>query len=205
MNISELILVLFQTIVVYLLLNIGFILIRQAYYNQLLHRYMLAIASGLFSLVITINILKLIPVSLNATITDIAHDWIRLCAQLFLLTGLGLLIRHSKPKVTQAPIILSFLPFLLILAYPLIVDTLMIKKFIFILLYSGSAIISILMFSVLTYSERNYQIILLSALFFATAIVMGLVLQSVMALSYSSLLIALLLYRRGYMKHKFNH
>lgn len=204
MNISELILVFVQTIVVLLLLNVGFILSKQAYHKRLLHKYMLAIASFLFSLVIILDILKLIPIPITWNLIDMVHDWIKICAQVILLSGLGLLIRHSKPKVTQAPVILAFLPFLLILAYPLIVDTFIIKQFMFSLLYSGAAIISVLMYSILTFSERNYLIVLLSSLFFTLAIIMGYLLPSIMALSYSSVLIALLLFRRGYIKYDLN-
>ena len=203
MNISELILVFVQTIIALLLLNIGFILSSQAYRKRLLHKYMIAFASFLFSLVIIIEILKILPISINWSFIDIAHDWLKLCAQVVLLSGLGLLIRHSKPKVTRAPVVLAFLPFLLIFAYPLIMDTFIIKQFMFSLLYSGAAIISILMYSILTYSERNYQIVLLSSVFFTIAIIIGYMTPSIMAFSYSSVIIALLLYRRGYIKHEF--
>ena len=204
MDINDLILVLVQILVVLILLNLGTLLIKQGLPNRLLHKYMLASASFLFSAELLLNIIQGIPNLLNWNNIDITHDWVKLLALVTLLAGLGLLIRQSKPKVTRAPIILTFLPFLLILAYPLIMETFIIKQFMFNLLFIGAVIISTLMYSFLTFRERNYQIVLLAIVFFAIALLVEYVYPSGMAISYLCVMIALYLFRRGYKKYEFN-
>ncbi|HAC15345.1 MAG TPA: hypothetical protein DCE78_05295 [Bacteroidetes bacterium] len=204
MNINELILVSVQIVVILILLNIGLLFIKQGYRNRLLHKYMLAVASFLFSIEILVDIIRNLPGIVIWEYSDLAHDWIKLVALVCLLSGLGLLIRQSKPKVTRAPVVLAFLPFLLLLAYPLVMDTFVIKQFMFSLLFTGAVIISVLMYSILTYRERKYQIVLLSLVFFIIAIVNGYLFPSILAFSYFSVIIALFLYRIGYKKHEFN-
>ncbi|MCC5925272.1 MAG: hypothetical protein JJU41_01815 [Bacteroidetes bacterium] len=93
-----------------------------------------------------------------------AADWIRIGALSFILTGLGLAIRESKPRINRAPAILSFLPFLLLLVHPLIQDTIVIKELLFGLYSVSALIIALLLFTLAYVRERKYGNLLLGTI-----------------------------------------
>src|SRR5690554_5090434 len=118
MSINELLQITIQCVVLILLFSIMTILARQGYNNQLVHKYLIATSSFLFSVLIMLDFGRLIPEITQWEYLIVTYDWIKITGIVSLLSGLGLLIRQSKPKVTRAPIILAFLPVILIIVYP---------------------------------------------------------------------------------------
>jgi len=91
-------------------------------------------------------------------------EWIRISGIAFLLTGLAVMVRLAKPKITQAPLILSLLPLLLLGAHPFVIHTLVLKDVLVNMYLTGAIVIGLLMYGLKTYSNGVYATILFGIL-----------------------------------------
>jgi len=97
---------------------------------------------------------------------DFIEDWTTVFTVSFLLSAAAALIRDSKPSFTRFPRFFTFVPMLLIVIYPLIVETVILKLWI-ISLYQGSTIlISLLIYGYKTYVDNEYGYLLVGVIFF---------------------------------------
>lgn len=87
-------------------------------------------------------------------------EWLRITGVTFFLTGLALMIRSSKPKIAQAPVILSLLPLALLAAHPFVMHTLVLKDVLINIYVSGGLVISLLIYSLKVYQNHIYTHIL---------------------------------------------
>lgn len=103
---------------------------------------------------------------------EFINDWSSIFAVAFVLSAAAAQIRDSKPAFTRFPRALTVLPLLLILFYPLIMNTIVLKLWI-LLLYEGSAItIGLLIYGYKTYREPVFSFMFIGVLFFLATYVM---------------------------------
>ncbi len=113
---------------------------------------------------------------------EFINDWSTVISISFLLSAAAALIRDLKPVFSRFPRLFTFLPLLLILFYPLIMETLILKMWI-IALYQGSAIIiGLLVYSYKTYINSQYGFILVGMIFFFITFVLYWLPQSIFSL-----------------------
>ena len=87
-------------------------------------------------------------------------EWGNVAAVAFVLSGLAILIRESKPVFAQFPLIYTALPLLIILSYILIKDTLAIKEWLLLIYQGGALTVALLMYAVYTYRSFDYVFLL---------------------------------------------
>lgn len=71
-------------------------------------------------------------------------EWADLIAITLVLSGLFLKIRMSKPAYSRYPLVLIFLPLLVLLVYPLILDAEVIKSLLFMTFLGGAVIVGLM-------------------------------------------------------------
>lgn len=87
--------------------------------------------------------------------SNTVSEWTSIIAISFLLSGLAVLIRESKPVFAQFPLIYAALPLLLVFSYWLVKDTLAIKEWLMSIFQGGALLVALLMYGVHSY-RRNY-------------------------------------------------
>ena len=90
-------------------------------------------------------------------------EWTQISSVAFILCGLTLLIRLSKPQFARFPITFTALPLLIIATYPLAIETVMIKKWLLGIYEGGAIIAAILIFSMKSARNRNFILLLLGS------------------------------------------
>lgn len=87
-----------------------------------------------------------------------AREWGDLIAITTALCGLFIEIRESKPIFARFPIYLTVLPFLSILFYPLIIDSVVIKNLLQLIYQGGAIVVAILVVSInqFLHKQRGY-------------------------------------------------
>lgn len=97
----------------------------------------------------------------NLTIyADQLTEWFNIIAISFVLSGLAVLIRESKPVFAQFPLIYAAVPLLLVLSYWLIKDTLAIKELLLAFYQSGALLVALLMHGVHSYRANQFSVLL---------------------------------------------
>ncbi len=99
-------------------------------------------------------------------------EWASVFSVSFLLSAAAALIRDFKPVFSRFPRGLTFLPLTLILIYPLILDTVVVKLWA-VALYQGSALfISLMIFGYKANQNSAYGYVLVGVLFFLVTFVL---------------------------------
>jgi hypothetical protein len=83
------------------------------------------------------------------------YDYLRVGGIAFMLSYLGLQIRADKPQINRAPVLLSFLPLLLIIVHPLISHTIVLKETLLKMYLGGSLVIALLYFGLNTFNKKS--------------------------------------------------
>lgn len=94
------------------------------------------------------------------------NEWFEIIAISFVLSGLAVLIRESKPVFAQFPLIYTAVPLLLVFSYWLVKDTLAIKDWLTSIYQGGALMVAILMYGVHTYRISHYIYALVASLIF---------------------------------------
>ena len=102
---------------------------------------------------------------------SIAKEWAGVVAISFTLVGLAILIRNAKPEFARFPLLFTTLPLLLIVFYPLAVDTIVLKYWLLGIYQGGAIVISFLMYSVITMHDNKFLLILASVCLYAVCFV----------------------------------
>ncbi len=98
---------------------------------------------------------------------DFILEWSTVFSVSFLLSAAAALVRDFKPVFSRFPKSFTFIPLVLILIYPMIIDTLVVKYWV-LGLYQGSALlIALLIYSFRTYENSDYAYMLVGVIFFA--------------------------------------
>ena len=94
-------------------------------------------------------------------------EWAQISSVAFILCGLTLLIRLSKPVFARFPITFTALPLLIIATYPLAIETVMIKKWLLGIYEGGALVAAILIFSMKLVRNRNFILLLVGSVVLA--------------------------------------
>ncbi len=98
-----------------------------------------------------------------------SREWGDLIAITTALCGLFIEIRESKPVFARFPIYLTLLPFLSILFYPLIIDSVVIKNLLQLIYQGGSIVVAILVVSINQFLHKQRGYLLTSCMIFLIA------------------------------------
>lgn len=85
------------------------------------------------------------------------YDWMRVVSVAGVLCGLALYIRNSKPVINQSPVILSFLPVLLLAIQPLVMETIVLKEMLMQIYMGGSLFVGLLIFGRNDYLNKRFS------------------------------------------------
>lgn len=93
--------------------------------------------------------------------TNLIIEWSDLTGLVFILSGLFMNIRLGKPNYTRYPLILIFLPMIVLIFYPMILDAEVIKSML-ILTFAGGCVLVALMITFTRHYVHQKQFILVS-------------------------------------------
>lgn len=94
------------------------------------------------------------------TISDFIVEWGHIACLAFILSSLVIFIRESKPVFAQFPMAYTALPILILISYFLVKDTYALKDWLLSIYQGGAILVALLMYSVYTYRNRDYILIL---------------------------------------------
>ncbi len=99
-------------------------------------------------------------------------EWSTIFSVSFLLTAAAALVRDFKPAFSKFPKSFTFFPLVLILVYPLIIETVVVKQWA-LALYQGSALlIGLLIYGFKSQNNSEYAYMLVGVFFFAVTYVL---------------------------------
>lgn len=126
-----------------------------------------ALGALFFTLIYLSSFLESILAAYNMTIyAGLLGEWFEIIAISFVLSGLAVLIRESKPVFAQFPLIYTAFPLLLVLSYWLVKDTLAIKEWLMSIYQGGALMVAILMYGVHSYRISQYMYAFVGSLVF---------------------------------------
>ncbi len=163
-----------ELVLILLLTRLSLLFFRQGLSSDQRHKLFYAFAALLYGIVISFDIV-LTTYSFNspASISYI-KDWVNITAVILSLSALGLMIRESKPKIARAPVVLAFIPFLILAVYPFVADTFVLKRFVFLLLEGGGILIALLMYTNHYSKQSDYKYILIFTALLALVVTLNL-------------------------------
>lgn len=170
MNLVEIGQFIAELVLIILLLRLSALFYKQGLSADQRHKLFYAIASLLYSAVFGLDLLLMNYDFDNPSLTSLIKDWINVTAVVLTLSALGLMIRESKPKIARAPVVLAFIPFLILAVYPFVADTFVLKRFLFILLEGGGILIALLMYSNHYVRRADYKYVLFYILLIALVV-----------------------------------
>ncbi len=99
-------------------------------------------------------------------------EWSTVFSVSFLLSAAAALVRDFKPVFSRFPKSFTFVPLVLIVIYPMIIDTLVVKYWV-LGLYQGSALlIAFLIYAFRTYENSDCAYMLVGVIFFAITFIL---------------------------------
>jgi len=170
MNLVEIGQFIIELVLIILLLRLSVLFFKQGLSPDQRHKLFYASATVLYSAVFVIDIILLNYDFDNPSAFTQVKDWVNISAVVLTLSALGLMIRESKPKMARAPVVLAFIPFLILAAYPFISDTFVLKRFVFILLEGGGLLIALLMYTNHFTRQSEYKLVLVYILLIALVV-----------------------------------
>jgi hypothetical protein len=156
MTLSQIFQLLVQLFLLISLLSASITFMNQGLESNQRHKLMYAVSFILFGIILVIYMFQSIPQIKILDNYDIIVDWINISAITTSLSAIGLMIRESKPKIARAPTTLAFLPFLILLVYPFVAETLVLKQILFVLLEVGGGTIACLMYTLHASNDSKY-------------------------------------------------
>ena len=100
------------------------------------------------------------------------RDYIAVIGITFILIGLFILIRDSKPVFARFPSQFTLLPFIIIPFYPMLFDTLVLRDLISMIFQAGSLLVAFLILFMNQYKERQHGMIIVGSLCLAAVFFM---------------------------------
>ncbi|MDX1619110.1 MAG: hypothetical protein R3224_10020 [Balneolaceae bacterium] len=126
-----------------------------------------SIGALFFTLIYLSSFLEAVLNAFNMTIyAGQLSEWFEIIAVSFILSGLALLIRESKPVFAQFPLIYTAVPLLVVVSYWLVKDTLAIKEWLMSIYQGGALLVAILMYGVHSYRIPQFIYTFAASLFF---------------------------------------
>lgn len=105
----------------------------------------------------------------NSTFTAVSTfiiEWGHLICLAFILSALAIFIRESKPVFAQFPLVYSGLPLLIIISYFFVMNSLVLKEWLFFFYQGGTLLVALMMYSIYAYRLKKYLIILAGIILF---------------------------------------
>lgn len=87
---------------------------------------------------------------------QMVKEWSGVISISLVLCGLAVLIRNAKPAFARFPLSFTALPLLIIVTYPLAIDTLVLKDWIMGIYEGGALLIGLLMYAVMSTTSVKY-------------------------------------------------
>lgn len=153
-----------QLVIIFILIIVSSFFVRSA--SKLDGNYRLFYGISGFGYILTITLglsSKFIPIEYDLVYSQIL-EWSRIISVVILLCGLGVKVRYAKPKITRAPIILSFLPVLLLLVHPFVQNTLILKDVLINFYHGGGLLIALMMYTIKAQKNNGYYGVLIGVL-----------------------------------------
>lgn len=125
-------------------------------------------------------------------------DWIMMISIILMLCGLGVMIRYSKPKITRAPVILSYLPVLLLFVHPLVVDTIILKSVLINFYHGGGLLIALMMFTIKSLDNSKHYAVLVGVIIISVGYILNFFDWNMVAISNLVISTGLILVYNGY-------
>lgn len=100
------------------------------------------------------------------------REWGDIAAITFCMCGLFVKIRNSKPVFSRFPILLTFLPLIGLLFYPLIINSIVVKQLLNAVYQGGSIIVAALIVTINQIKHRERGYLLSATLLFGIAFVL---------------------------------
>jgi hypothetical protein len=160
MNLIEIGHFIVEVILILSLFRVSILFFKQGRNVDQNHKLFYSFAAILYGVVIGLDITLRIYEFTSPILISNSKDWVNITAVVITLSALGLMIRESKPKIARAPMILAFIPFLILAVYPFVADTFVLKRFLFMLLEGGGILIALLMYAHHYTKNSEYSIIL---------------------------------------------
>ena len=136
------------------------------YWGYSLAALFFALGQGSFVLDAILN-------SYNLTIrSGQVMEWAAIISISFLLSGLAVLIRQSKPVFARFPLVYAGMPLLLIITYWLVKDTLAIKEWLMSIYQGGALLVGLLMYGVHSYRANRFKYLFGSIVLFLITFVL---------------------------------
>lgn len=125
-------------------------------------------ASGFFILVNVGHILQpVLEGSAASFIIAQAIEWGEVYSISFVLSALMLFIRRSKPEFSRFPLFYATMPFIIVLSYLLVYNTVVLKDWLLHIYQGGAAVVAILMYGIYNHQESVYRTVFIGAILFA--------------------------------------
>lgn len=99
-------------------------------------------------------------------VSDGIVEWGHIVSLAFILSSLAIFVRDSKPVFAQFPMLYTALPLLIVFSYFLVKDTYALKRWLLAIYQGGAILVSLLMYSVYTYRNNDYAMILIGVSLF---------------------------------------
>lgn len=127
----------------------------------------LTIAAFIFTFMqLTVSIGGFLDTSAVRAVVGFIVEWGHLICLAFILSALAVFIRESKPVFAQFPLIYAALPLFIIISYFFVLDSIVLKEWIFFLYQGGALLIAAMMYGVYTYRYKKYIFILVGVALF---------------------------------------
>jgi hypothetical protein len=125
-------------------------------------------------------------------------DWIMMISIILMLCGLGVMIRYSKPKITRAPVILSYLPVLLLFVHPFVVDTIILKSVLINFYHGGGLLIALMMYTIKSLDNPKYYAVLVGVVIISVGYILNFFDWNMVAISNLVVSTGLIIVYNGY-------
>lgn len=109
------------------------------------------------------------------------QEWGRVYCIAFILSALMLFVRRSKPEFSRFPLIYAATPFVILLSYLLVYNTVILKEWLLNIYMGGAVIVAVLMYGVYSYQESVYRTTFAGSLLFLITYLLYIVMPPEMA------------------------
>ncbi|MCW9706302.1 hypothetical protein [Fodinibius salsisoli] len=127
----------------------------------------LTIAACLFTFMqSTVFIGNLFETPAVLTVVEFIVEWGHLICLAFILSSLAVFIRQSKPVFAQFPMVYTALPFFIIISYFFVLNSTVLREWLFFLYQAGALLVALMMYGIYTYRVKKYTTILAGVILF---------------------------------------
>ncbi len=100
------------------------------------------------------------------TVVNFITEWGHLICLAFILSSLAVFIRESKPVFAQFPLLYTALPLCIIISYFFVLESIILREWLFFLYQGGALLVALMMYGVYTYRVDKYLFILAGVVLF---------------------------------------